>query len=109
MIWDRLNKFTMSMEDKYINDYKNKITDEINSMDDTELIKLIQLYDIKIIIPGKGYIPFVSKYRKLYINRLLPAIFAKEKFSENCNQKELVMAFKILLDFWNIAEAKLNN
>lgn len=107
-LMDRLNKFTMIMEDKYINDYKNKITDEINSMDDTELIKLIQLHNIKLIIPGKGHVPFESKYRKAYIKRLLPAIFAKETFSENCNQKELVMAFKILLDFWNIAEAKLN-
>ena len=77
-------------------------------MDDTELSKLIQLNKLKIIIPGKGHLPFESKYRKTYINRLLLDIVAK-KTLENCNQKEPVMAFKILLDFWNIAEAKLND
>ena len=103
----KLKKFCEDIESKYIIEYKKKLEEEIDKLDISEIDRLVKEYNIRIIIPGRGRIEFDKKYLKKFKKEIVTKKYLKGVVYNYANKKEVIKAFKFLLDFWKISDRVL--
>ena len=105
---DKIKKFKLDMNKKYTIDFKKSIENKVDKLDIDQIKDLVDKYDIKIVVPGKGRIVFEKKFLKKFKKEVVNKKYLEELKTNYSSKDDLVKAIKILLDFWNLADKELN-
>lgn len=105
---NKIKKFKLDMNKKYTIDFKKSIENKVDKLDIDQIKDLVDKYNIKIVIPGKGRIGFEKKFLKKFKKEVVTKKYLEELITNYASKEDLVKAIKILLDFWNLADKELN-
>ena len=105
---NKIKKFKLDMNKKYTIDFKKSIENKVDKLDIDQIKDLVDKYNIKIVIPGKGKIGFEKKFLKKFKKEVVTKKYLEELITNYASKEDLVKAIKILLDFWNLADKELN-